>query len=269
MNSAPYQAEISHFADLELSEKVRRLAEAAVAFEQKLEKREQSLGHPGDRPFDYLAGVGAEMLGVLPGYCNNRDAVFSCPFPEADILRRCGLKISETEARYLQGDNGLVFATDAIKNNFIAFIGGRELNKTNPHGIIYSDFLRFRCVLAKMLEVFRCYNKVFGSFSFVNARSADLKRFESEYTLLPSYSKQEFRYATYDIACYAGGIEFSSLGTPDAKERIYASQVDPLTSATADPPRAYSARLPSRPSSAAAARASAARARASRSCGGA
>jgi hypothetical protein len=211
---ACYQLGIARFAALSLIEKVEALGKAAADFEKKLAVKGRKLGHPADHPSDYLAGIGVELLGAPPGsvprdYQNDSDALFAANLPAKYLVRRLGSTLSAEEEKLVSGIGGLVIASHVKANDFIGFIGGMELRTLKPQTGAWPDFIQSKSLLAKVVQEYCGFGKVFvGSFSFVDA-SADLEYIDRGFGSL-TRSKRHFSYDDRDIVVFAAGVEFSS-----------------------------------------------------------
>jgi hypothetical protein len=210
---ATYQLGIARFAALSLTEKVEALGKAAANFEKKLAVKGRKLGHPGDHPRDYLAGVGVELLGVPPGsvprdHQNDSDALFAVQLPAKYLVRRLGSTLSAEEEKNISGIGGLVIASHVKANDFIGLIGGVELCTTKPQTGATPYFIQANSLFAKICQEYCGFGKVFvGSFSFIDA-GADLEYVDRRFGALIR-SKQQFSYNDRDIVVFAAGVEFS------------------------------------------------------------
>ena len=207
MTGDPIQEAISSFAALPLLEKIASLAAAAIKVEKDLEKNGRVLGHPGDRPSDYLEAVGSEMLGLRWTESIDEGALISGGCPAFLLLKRAGISLSAVEENVLVESIGVI-ASAAPENQFACIIDGHELNPDKPNGLAFPDAIRQHGLFAKMLQTSGAYNKVFvASFSFVDALSPDLLFSDRLFDPF-CYLKKQFQYARADIAVYAAGVEF-------------------------------------------------------------
>jgi hypothetical protein len=218
MTVATYQSGIARFARLSLTEKVEALAKAAADFEMRLAVNGRKLGHPADHPSDYLDGIGVELIGAPPGslpraFQNDADALFWTGLPAKHLMRRLGSTLPGEEEKVVSCIAGLVIASHVKANDFIGIIDGMELRTLKPQTGATPHFIQSNSLLAKILQEYCGFCKVFvGSFSFVDA-SANLESVDRQFGSY-THSKRQFSYNDRDIVVFAAGVEFSGPRQP-------------------------------------------------------